>query len=185
MRSSSQWHPIAAFLVACVALAYSEQLLANEPAAARPNIVPILRDDLGYVDVGFNAQHFGVDTDVVTPHIDALARHGMIFAQAYVAHPFCGPSRMGLFSGRMPHCFGGQANVSDVARNVRDFHHKGIPTSETLSNSALQQSGSPTACVDTWDLGDSKSFHPLPRGFNEFLGFLGVLSQRPTSIISS
>lgn len=173
MKSSSLWHPIAALLVAWFAFAASEQLLANEAASPRPNIVLILCDDLGYADVGFNAKHFGIDTDVVTPHIDALAKQGMIFTQAYVAHPFCGPSRMGLLSGRMPHCFGGQSNLPDVARNVRDFNQKGIPTSETLFSRVLQRSGYRTACVGKWHLGDSKPFHPLTRGFDEFFGFLG------------
>ncbi|MCA9053372.1 MAG: sulfatase-like hydrolase/transferase, partial [Planctomycetaceae bacterium] len=124
-------------------------------------------------DVGFNAQHFGVETDVVTPKIDALARKGMICSQGYVAHPFCGPSRMGLLSGRMPHCFGGQENLPDVARNIRDYNQKGIPESETLISTVLQNSGYRTACIGKWHLGDAKPFHPNTRGFDEFFGFLG------------
>jgi hypothetical protein len=60
---------------------------ADQKAPPRPNIVLILCDDLGYADVGFNAEHFGIKTDVVTPNIDALAKQGTIFSQAYVAHP--------------------------------------------------------------------------------------------------
>ena len=82
-----------------------------------PNVVFVFTDDLGYADVGFNAELFGVETDVVTPNIDALAKEGMIFKQAYVAHPFCGPSRMALLTGRMPHTFGGQKNLPNEALN--------------------------------------------------------------------
>ena len=96
-------------------------------ASDRPNILLILLDDLGYADVGFNAELFGVETDVVTPNIDALAKESTVFRQAYVAHPFCGPSRMALLSGRMPHCFGGQKNLPNKALNLkttmkREFH---------------------------------------------------------------
>ena len=140
---------------------------------SRPNIVLILCDDLGYADVGFNANHFGVPTDVVTPHIDSLAKQGTIFPQAYVSHPFCGPSRMALLSGRMPHCYGGQKNLPDVAKDLRDYNHKGIPESETLISSVLQRSGYRTACIGKWHLGDAKPFHPVTRGFDEFFGFLG------------
>ncbi|MCA9067368.1 MAG: sulfatase-like hydrolase/transferase [Planctomycetaceae bacterium] len=148
-------------------------VVAAEQTPSRPNIVFILCDDLGYADVGFNARHFGVKTDVVTPNLDALARRGTIFPQAYVAHPFCGPSRMGLLSGRMPHCFGGQKNLPDVAKYLRDYNQKGIPESETLISTVLQKSGYRTACIGKWHLGDAKPFHPKTRGFDEFFGFLG------------
>jgi arylsulfatase A-like enzyme len=139
----------------------------------RPNILLIFCDDLGYADVGFNAKHFGVETDVKTPVLDKLARQGTIFSQAYVCHPFCGPSRMGLFAGRMPHCFGGQKNLPDVARNVQDYNSKGIPVSETLVSKVLQKANYRTGIVGKWHMGDAKPFQPNSRGFDEFYGFLG------------
>ena len=96
---------LAVFL--CWGMAAAEAQPAREHDT-RPNILLILCDDLGYADVGFNAELFDVETDVVTPHLDEIAKAGMVFKQAYVAHPFCGPSRMGLMTGRIPHCFGGQ-----------------------------------------------------------------------------
>lgn len=164
--------PLETITALCVVLAVTSAY-ADKQTSKRPNIVFILCDDLGYADVGFNAKHFGVKTDVVTPNIDALAREGMIFSQAYVAHPFCGPSRMGLLAGRMPHCFGGQKNLPDVAKNLRDYNEKGIPESETLVSTVLQNSGYRTACIGKWHLGDAKPFHPNTRGFDEFFGFLG------------
>ncbi len=141
--------------------------------SSQPNILFVLCDDLGYADVGFNAEHFGVQTDVVTPNIDALAKQGTIFTQAYVPHPFCGPSRMGIMTRRMPHCFGGQKNLPDVAKNLEDYNEKGVPVSETMISTVLQRSGYRTACVGKWHLGDSKPFHPNTRGFDHFYGFLG------------
>ena len=70
---------------------------ADSASTPEPNIVLIFCDDLGYSDVGFNGA-----TDIKTPHLDRLASNGIIFSSAYVAHPFCGPSRMGLMSGRYP-----------------------------------------------------------------------------------
>lgn len=143
------------------------------PADERPNILLILLDDLGYADVGFNAQLFGVETDVVTPNIDALAKESTVFRQAYVAHPFCGPSRMALLSGRMPHCFGGQKNLPNEALNLEDYNEKGIPQSETLISTVLQRAGYFTGCIGKWHLGYADEFHPNSRGFDEFYGFLG------------
>lgn len=142
-------------------------------AADRPNIILVFLDDLGYADVGFNAELFGVETDVVTPNIDALAKAGAIFKQAYVAHPFCGPSRMGLMSGRMPHCFGGQKNLPNVALDLEDYNEKGVPESETLMSKVLQDAGYRTGCVGKWHMGASDPFHPNTRGFDEFFGFVG------------
>ncbi|MDF1858945.1 MAG: sulfatase-like hydrolase/transferase [Verrucomicrobiales bacterium] len=142
-------------------------------AGAKPNILLIFLDDLGYADVGFNADLFGVETDVVTPNIDALARKGTIFKQAYVAHPFCGPSRMALLSGRMPHCYGGQKNLPDVAKNLEDYNDRGLPETETMMSTVLKESGYFTGCIGKWHVGASKPFHPNTRGFDEFYGFVG------------
>lgn len=142
-------------------------------ASERPNIILIFCDDLGYADVGFNAELFGVKTDVVTPAIDKLAKAGTIFKQAYVSHPFCGPSRMALLSGRMPHTFGGQKNLPNAALNLKDYNQRGIPTTETLMSTVLKDSGYATACVGKWHLGASNPYHPKALGFDEFYGFVG------------
>ncbi len=148
-------------------------LTGVQAAPDQPNIVLIFCDDLGYADVGFNAELFGVETDVVTPNIDALARGGTIFKQAYVAHPFCGPSRMALLSGRMPHTYGGQKNLPDVAKQLENYNDLGIPENETLMSTVLKDAGYATACIGKWHIGSSKPFHPNARGFDEFYGFVG------------
>src|SRR3546814_20457128 len=63
----------------------------------RPNILIILADDLGWGDLGC----YGND-QVVTPHLDRLARAGMRFAQAYAPAPNCSPSRAAILTGRSP-----------------------------------------------------------------------------------
>ena len=159
-------------LICCLLLVTPQSCRAASPMK-RPNIIFVVCDDLGFADVGFNANEFNVPTDVVTPHLDDLARNGMIFTDAYVPHPFCGPSRMGMLSGRMPHTFGGQKNLPNFSQNLRSYNSKGIPVSETLISKLLQQTGYSTACIGKWHLGYAEAFHPLRRGFDEFLGFLG------------
>lgn len=66
-------------------------------AAERPNIVLIVADDLGYGDVGC----YGA-TDIATPYLDQLAKHGTRFTQFNVAQPVCTASRTALMTGVIP-----------------------------------------------------------------------------------
>lgn len=151
------------FLIASLALmvlALTDHASAEAP---RPNIVLILCDDLGYSDVGFNGS-----TDIVTPNLDQLATGGTVFTSAYVTHPFCGPSRMGLMSGRYSHEFGGPYNLPGDA-DCPD----GIPVSEVLVSKVLQDAGYYTGAVGKWHMGIAPQFHPNKRGFDDYYGFLG------------
>ena len=75
----------------------SQQLVADEGAAQdRPNIVIVLADDLGYGDV----QAFHKDSNIPTPHLNALAKQGMIFTDAHSNSAVCTPTRYGLLTGR-------------------------------------------------------------------------------------
>lgn len=159
--------------IMAISTAGSNALAQRGTAAGGPNILLVFLDDLGYADVGFNAELFGVETDVITPNIDALAASGTVFRQAYVAHPFCGPSRMALLSGRMPHTFGGQKNLPNESLNLADYNQRGIPESETLMSTVLRDAGYATACIGKWHLGVAEPFHPNNRGFDEFFGFVG------------
>ena len=140
--------------------------------AQKPNIVFVLVDDLGYADVGFTGA-----TDIPTPNLDALANQGTIFTSAYAVHPFCGPSRMGLITGRYPHEFGGQYNLADVSSIT-----EGIPVNEPLMSNMLKDAGYRTGLVGKWHLGKEAQFHPNNRGFDDFYGFLyGGHSYFPTN----
>lgn len=134
----------------------------------RPNILVVLADDLGYADVSFNVQG---TPDIPTPNIDKLAKAGTIFTSAYVVHPFCGPSRMGLFTGRYPHAYGAPFNLPDWSTG--DYQNQGMPTSETTISTVLKNSGYFTGIVGKWHLGREPQHHPNNRGFDEFWGFLG------------
>src|SRR3954452_23878186 len=84
-------------------------LLASHGAAAdaRPNIVFLMADDLGYGDVGAFGQ-----TKIRTPNIDQLAKEGIRLTQCYAGNAVCAPSRCVLMTGLHP----GHAQV----RNSRE-----------------------------------------------------------------
>ncbi|WP_136060175.1 sulfatase-like hydrolase/transferase [Pontiella sulfatireligans] len=136
--------------------------------APRPNILVVMCDDLGYADVGFNGS-----TDIRTPRMDMLAKDGTVFTSAYVAHPFCGPSRMGLMSGRYPHAFGGAYNLPNHGQGIEEYNNEGVPVAETLIGTVLQNAGYYTGAIGKWHMGFTQPYHPNNRGFEEFFGFLG------------
>ena len=130
----------------------------------QPNILLVLCDDLGYNDVGFNGS-----TDIKTPHLDRLAKNGAICTSAYVAHPFSGPSRASLMSGRDPHCIGTPYNLPEHGIEP----NTGVPSNEPFISDVLQKAGYFTSAIGKWHLGSSNQYHPNSRGFDDFYGFLG------------
>ena len=130
----------------------------------KPNILVILADDLGYSDVGFNGSK-----DIQTPNLDVLAKNGTIFTSAYVSHPFCGPSRTSLMTGRYAHKIGAQFNLPPNSETIGE----GISLKETFISKVLQNSGYQTGIMGKWHLGAVQKYHPNQRGFNDFYGFLG------------
>jgi len=76
---------------------FSPTLGLSAANLAPPNIVVILTDDQGYADISFNPNH---PKEVATPHMDALAREGVFFSQAYTSGHVCSPTRAGLMLGQ-------------------------------------------------------------------------------------
>ena len=127
----------------------------------KPNVVIILTDDQGYGDLGCMGS-----ADLKTPHIDALAEHGIRFTSMYSASPVCSPSRAALLTGRYP----GNAGV----RAILAGHRKAsglTPKVPTLA-SALKKEGYTTGICGKWHLGLKEECRPNANGFDEFSGFL-------------
>lgn len=142
-----------------------------ETGAEQPNIVLILADDAGYADFGFHGSKV-----MQTPNLDRLARTGLRFTQGYVAHPTCGPSRAGLMTGRYPQRFGYEENnvpgyMSPNSALLGD--DMGLPSDEVTMADHLRSLGYTTGVIGKWHLGNADRFHPLKRGFDEFVGFRG------------
>ena len=127
----------------------------------RPNIVVIVADDMGYADVGFHGSR-----DIPTPNIDALARSGIRFTDAYVSGPYCSPTRAGLLTGRYQQRFGHEFNPVGTPE-------PGLPLHEITMADRLKAAGYRTALFGKWHLGTAPALHPMERGFDEFFGFLG------------
>jgi len=133
----------------------------GEAQARRPNILLIVADDMGYADVGFQGGR-----DIPTPNIDALARNGIRFTDAYVSGPYCSPTRAGLMTGRYPQRFGHEFNPVGNPES-------GLPLDQPTMADRLKAVGYRTALFGKWHLGSAPSSRPMERGFDEFFGFLG------------
>lgn len=129
--------------------------IASEPA--RPNIVVIFIDDLGYADIG----PFGA-TKQRTPNLDRMAAEGMKLTSFYAA-PVCSVSRAQLLTG----CYGARVSVPGVffPGNAVGLH----PAEETTAE-YLKPLGYATACIGKWHLGDQADFLPTNQGFDHYFG---------------
>ena len=129
--------------------------------AARPNIIVIYTDDLGYGDLSC----YGSDA-IRTPHLDGLAQAGIRFTNWYSNSPACSPSRASLLTGRYPQ----RAGVPNILGGKRGT--PGLPASEQTLATLLKQQGYATALSGKWHLGVSPECHPLNHGFEHFYGFM-------------
>jgi arylsulfatase A-like enzyme len=141
---------------------------ADAPAQSRkPNILFIVADDLGYADIG--AQ--GIEKDVRTPNIDALAKAGVRFTNGYVSCPVCSPSRAGFLTGRYQERFGHESNPVPTFENQSATF--GLPLNQTTIAAELKKNGYVTGAFGKWHEGTKPPYRPQKRGFDEFFGFLG------------
>ncbi|MCP4512761.1 MAG: sulfatase-like hydrolase/transferase [Fuerstiella sp.] len=144
-------------------------LLFCEPASAedrRPNVLFIFADDMGYGDLGFTGS-----TQIKTPNLDALAQGGIVFPQAYVTAPVCGPSRAGLLTGRYQQRFGFEANPGGGESIRQDM--VGLHVREKTLGDRMRACGYHTACIGKWHMGSDDHFYPTQRGFDYFFGMRG------------
>jgi arylsulfatase A-like enzyme len=130
---------------------------------ARPNIVVILADDLGYGDL-----ESAGNRQIKTPHIDSIAAAGVRCTNAYVTCPVCSPTRAALLTGRYQQRFGHEFNP---AKLVNDGAGQGLATDEKTIADRMRAAGYVTALVGKWHQGEEPQFWPNARGFDEFFGF--------------
>lgn len=152
--------PCIRFVTICAALS-----LAVPRLFAKPNIVLVLADDLGYGDLGCYGQ-----SEIATPQIDRLAAEGMRFTDAYAGSTVCAPSRCALLTG---------SNTGHGT--VRGNRHPGMTSGYYLSTAdrtvgnVLRDAGYATAAIGKWSMGElgaEASGMPGPMGFDYFFGYL-------------
>jgi arylsulfatase A-like enzyme len=150
-----------AALAAAVQVAMLASLAHADPAReARPNIVVVVADDLGYADPGYRG------SGIETPAIDRLAREGIELSRFYVA-PICSPTRAALMTGRDPIRLGVAFGV------LLPWDSGGVHTDEHFMPESFRAAGYQTAIFGKWHLGHAQQvFHPNERGFDHFYGHL-------------
>ncbi len=135
--------------------------VARAASARPPNVVVILSDDQGYADIGINPHH---PPEVSTPHLDALARAGVRFSQAYITGNVCSPTRAGLLTGRYQQ----RAGVYTAGEGG-----SGMAQSEKIFPRFLRPAGYITGAFGKWHLGLTLEQSPVGRGYDRWYGFLG------------
>lgn len=131
---------------------------ASAAPAAKPNILFIVADDLGWADVSWHeGSHFR------TPNLDRLVKEGVEFDRHYV-QPVCSPTRTALMSGRWTGRWGPHV-LSPT--NLRAF-----PAGTTTLAVAMKQSGYATAMAGKWHLGSRPEWGPNHYGFDHSYGSL-------------
>lgn len=113
------------------------------PGPARPNLVVILADDLGYGDVGC----YNPDAKIPTPHLDRLAREGVRCTDAHAPASVCSPTRYALLTGR--YAWRGRLKSGVLGPWGAPLIEEGRLTLPGL----LRQQGYTTACIGKWHLG--------------------------------
>ena len=144
-------------LLALLAI-FSACLASLIGATAKPNIVYILADDLGFAELGCN----GADK-FKTPNIDALANNGVRFTRFFTA-PLCGPSRSLILTGR--YAFRTGAVSQDACKSLVRSGEK----AEQMIPTVLKQAGYATAMIGKWGQ-LSPSGNPAEWGFEHDFHF--------------
>jgi uncharacterized sulfatase len=166
---------------------------ATPPLQRPPNIIVILADDLGINDVTFHGGGRAAE-GVPTPNIDALAKAGVRFDQAYAGSAVCTVSRAALLTGRYPWRFGveftptpgAMARVAgslytnpnnlhpvtvdhEKAKATKEFDKLGMPPSERTAAELLKDRGYHNIHIGKWHLGSTPEMRPNNQGFDESL----------------
>lgn len=150
----------ACVIVSAYLIAVSQPVAAAEPA--KPNVIFILADDLGYGDLGcFGQKH------IKTPNIDRLAKEGTRFTQAYAGATVCAPSRCTLMTG----LHGGHAPVRGN-REIKPEGQTPMPADTFTVAHLMKKAGYATGLIGKWGLGHPGSAStPDKMGFDSFFGY--------------
>ncbi|MFN8812027.1 MAG: sulfatase [Acidobacteriota bacterium] len=147
--------------------------LAGAGAGARkraPNVVLMLIDDYGWADTAFNGSQL-----YETPHLDGLARSGMVFTNGYSASPVCSPTRSAILTGKYPARLHITAHLQGASNR---YHYSKVlppnarlelPLEEVTIAEVLRRAGYRTACIGKWHLG-KQGFLPADQGFDVAYG---------------
>ena len=138
-------------LLVCLAL-FPEAAAQN----AKPNVVVIIADDLGWNDIGTR------NPKIVTPNLVKLAKDG-VELQRFYGYPVCSPARAGLLTGVLPRRLG--------LVNIIMPGQAGITKATPTLPAKLKSAGYSTSLIGKWHLGNQNPASAV--GFDHFYGFMG------------
>lgn len=142
------------------------QKKAKTPTTAKPNIILIMVDDLGFSDFG------AYGSEINTPNIDKLAFGGLRLREFY-NNSICAPTRASLITGQYPH----KAGIGYFNVNLGLPAYQGWLNRESLTfGEVLKQAGYNTYLTGKWHVGNDSLYWPNQRGFDRFYGFIGGAS---------
>ncbi len=148
-------------LLSSLLLCFLAQAQTND--TARPNVIYIMADDLGYGDLGSYGQKL-----IQTPHLDRMAKEGLRFTQMYAGSTVCAPSRAVLMTGKHM----GHVSVRGNAIRAK-INDQALRKGERTVAHVFKDAGYQTALFGKWGLGEVGSDgHPNKMGFDEFFGVL-------------
>lgn len=185
------------FFLPIIFSAFFVHLTQADERPAKPNVVLILTDDLGWQDV----KCYDVDEPSVmeTPNLDSLAKRGVLFWQAYSPAPTCAPSRCAIMSGNHParaqktHVVGGAPptpNHKLAWTMIAPWYSGRMPENERTIARVLQGYGYTTGHSGKWHMAiDHKAFpQPEDQGFDwtrSSRGQRSAMKSRVTGFASS
>jgi arylsulfatase A len=143
-----------------IVVAFAAPAAAQTLTSARPNVVLIITDDVGYGDIG----SYGAP-DIKTPHIDSLAKAGTRLTDFYAA-PNCSPTRAALISGRYQQ----RSRIETPLGAARTAGDQGLPATGRTLPQLLKNNGYRTGLIGKWHLGYKPEFSPNAHGFDYFFG---------------
>ncbi|MGJ8656609.1 MAG: sulfatase [Akkermansiaceae bacterium] len=158
---------------------------ASDDRPAKPNVILILTDDLGWQDV----KCYDVDkpSPIDTPYLDAFAKKGVMFWQAYSPAPTCSPSRCAIMSGDHParaqktHVVGGSPPLARGinARMMDPWYSGRMPEDTFTLAKAMKQNGYVTGHSGKWHIAINHGAFPQPKhvGFDWSRGSRGAHSK--------
>ena len=145
-------------LLLCLFSCSKEKDLQRISSTKNPNFVLIFMDDLGYGDI----MPFG-SINYETPHINKLAKEGMLFTNFYSVQAVCSASRAALLTGCYPNRIG-------ISGALGPYSTTGLNKNEITIAELLKYRGYSTSIFGKWHLGFQEKFLPPNHGFDTFLG---------------
>jgi len=138
---------------------------ADRSQSAKPNIVFIFIDDMGWGDLGCYGNDF-----IDTPNIDRLAKEGMRFTDFYAAGAVCSPTRCAVQSGQNQARIGITAHIPGhwrpFERVITPLTTMALPLDTITVAESLAKAGYSTGYVGKWHLGNGRTFGPAVQGYD-------------------